>query len=117
MKRLVVAVLTLGLAGSAVAARTKTSTTKKPPPKFNRAQRMNAAMAYAQKKLGGDVTLGWNHGGSPLGIVAKTGSVRVSTGDDPGNTKADNKYGQFANYFISFGRNNKPNKLTFITTY
>jgi hypothetical protein len=83
--------------------------------KLTSTQRIKLAVKFASTKRAfsadpGAIFTGWDAGASKLPIVAKTGSVRVSSGDEQNP--------QFANYFVTFGKRgklaNKPNKLVFI---
>jgi hypothetical protein len=55
----------------------------------------------------GAIFTGWDAGASKLPVVAKTGSVRVSSGDEQSP--------QFANYFVTF-KQNEPSKLVYINS-
>jgi hypothetical protein len=89
----------------------------KAPAKLSNPQRIKLAVKFASTKRAfsadpGAVFTGWNAGSSSLPVVAKTGSVRVSAGDEQSP--------QFANYFVTFGKRgklaNKPNKLVYINS-
>jgi hypothetical protein len=87
---------------------------KAPVAKLTNAQRIALAVKFASTKGAfssdpGAIFTGWSAGASKLPVVAKTGAVRVSSGDEQSP--------QFSNYYVTFGKTNKPNKLVFINTY
>jgi hypothetical protein len=120
MNRFVAALALLAFAAPTVAHAAAAKPMKAPKAaaaKLSDAQRIKLAVKFASTKpaFSGDpgaIFTGWNAGASSLPVVAKTGSVRVSSGDEQSP--------QFANYFVTFGKRgklaNKPNKLVFINT-
>jgi hypothetical protein len=104
MKRFLTTILVLGLSAPAFATKTQV-----PVRELTATQRVKLAVSYARSRIKAPVFTGWNAGESKAPVVAKTGSVRVSTGDEAAP--------QSTNYFVTFTKEGKPKGLKSINTY